>query len=81
MYPLFSGIYIEHDEFTKDRAVWGKSFLIPPTDTDLNGHGTHVAGAVIEHIWHCFVAHCACIIIYGKPTKYKGTADINPIKP
>lgn len=39
-----TGIDIEHPEFEK-RATWGFN-SVDNTDTDCNGHGTHVAGTV-----------------------------------
>jgi len=42
-YVVDTGVYVAHNEF-EGRAVWGKTFI--GTDTDCNGHGTHVAGTI-----------------------------------
>jgi subtilisin family serine protease len=44
-YIIDTGILISHNEFTNNRATWGKTF-VGGQDTDCNGHGTHVAGTV-----------------------------------
>ena len=47
---ICSGIDISHPEFG-GRAKWGTDFVDNPSPiTDLNGHGTHVAGNVGRHI-------------------------------
>eukprot|EP01120_Amphizonella_sp_Union-15-10_P006614 TRINITY_DN2154_c0_g1_i1.p1 TRINITY_DN2154_c0_g1~~TRINITY_DN2154_c0_g1_i1.p1 ORF type:complete len:426 (-),score=93.63 TRINITY_DN2154_c0_g1_i1:69-1238(-) len=40
-----TGILITHAEF-EGRAKWGTSLVTGESNTDLNGHGTHVAGTV-----------------------------------
>jgi len=45
-YIIDTGIYIEHDEFYPNRAIAGANFITNEVNTDLNGHGTHVAGTV-----------------------------------
>lgn len=44
IYVVDSGIRIEHEEFTNNRAVYGINIIDPLSPpTDCNGHGTHVA--------------------------------------
>lgn len=43
-YIIDTGIEIGHPEF-ENRATWGANFA-DTTDTDCNGHGTHVAGTI-----------------------------------
>lgn len=45
VYVLDSGIYDEHEDF-EGRAFKGKNFVNDEDDSDLYGHGTHVAGTV-----------------------------------
>jgi len=44
VYVVDTGILINHQEFA-GRAIWGANFA-DTTNTDCNGHGTHVAGTV-----------------------------------
>ena len=46
-YIIDSGIYMEHEEF-QGRVIWGYTAvnLVHEGHTDLDGHGTHVAGTV-----------------------------------
>ncbi|KAF9951882.1 hypothetical protein BGZ65_005680 [Modicella reniformis] len=44
-YIIDTGVYIKHKEFGS-RAKWGANFITNSTDTDENGHGTHVAGTI-----------------------------------
>ncbi|CAH0015024.1 unnamed protein product [Clonostachys rhizophaga] len=45
VYILDTGVRTSHSEFG-GRATWGASFVTGEQDTDLNGHGTHVAATV-----------------------------------
>ena len=55
----YSGIYVEHNDFS-GRAKWGHDVFDPPSNADGHGHSTHVAGEsviqqmlhTIRHIWH-----------------------------
>ena len=42
-YVPYSGIYVEHNDFS-GRAKWGFDVFKPPVSADGHGHGTHVAG-------------------------------------
>lgn len=44
-YIIDTGIYTEHVEF-EGRAIFGVNTADPPSRSDGNGHGTHVAGTV-----------------------------------
>ncbi|KAI9237027.1 MAG: peptidase S8/S53 domain-containing protein, partial [Podila humilis] len=44
-YVVDTGVYIEHSEF-QGRATWGANFVEGSSDTDENGHGTHVSGTI-----------------------------------
>ena len=53
VYVLDSGVMLEHQEFEHIDASWGytgSSIAENEPDTDLNGHGTHVAGIVAGHL-------------------------------
>lgn len=44
----YSGIYTQHPDFG-GRAKFGVDFVDNPSpETDLNGHGTHCAGALVH---------------------------------
>jgi subtilisin family serine protease len=48
---MSSGIEITHPLFN-GRALWGADFAENPSPrTDLNGHGTHVAGTVVAELY------------------------------
>eukprot|EP01120_Amphizonella_sp_Union-15-10_P008934 TRINITY_DN329_c0_g1_i7.p1 TRINITY_DN329_c0_g1~~TRINITY_DN329_c0_g1_i7.p1 ORF type:complete len:391 (-),score=83.36 TRINITY_DN329_c0_g1_i7:48-1220(-) len=40
-----TGILVSHSDF-EGRATWGTSVVTGESNTDLNGHGTHVAGTI-----------------------------------
>jgi cerevisin len=46
VYVVDTGVQIHHHDF-EGRAKWGKTVPVNDTDTDGNGHGTHVAGTIV----------------------------------
>lgn len=46
IYGIDTGIDIDHPEFDKDRASWGKNFA-DDDDKDGSGHGTHTASTIV----------------------------------
>jgi subtilisin family serine protease len=51
VYVIDTGIEITHPLFN-GRALWGADFAENPSPrTDLNGHGTHVAGTVVAELY------------------------------
>ncbi|KAG0021826.1 hypothetical protein BGZ82_011192 [Podila clonocystis] len=46
VYVLDTGIRLSHSEFNDNRAVLGKNFITYENNTDLYGHGTHVASTI-----------------------------------
>ena len=51
IYVIDTGIQITHDDFKPNRAVWGYNAVSGSTNTDLNGHGTHVASTSGGNHW------------------------------
>ena len=45
-YILDTGIRCSHGEFDGGRCTWGENFVSGSSNSDLQGHGTHVAGTV-----------------------------------
>lgn len=43
-YIVDTGVRTTHEEFEGTRAIWGHNAVSGSTDTDNEGHGTHVAG-------------------------------------
>jgi oryzin len=42
-YIIDTGVFAEHEDF-EGRATFGHNAVKWSTDTDMNGHGTHVSG-------------------------------------
>lgn len=47
VYVIDTGVYAEHDEFKPARVKTGLNLVAHESDTDNNGHGTHVMGTVL----------------------------------
>jgi subtilisin family serine protease len=46
VYVIDTGIYVEHDDFDNNRAIFGFKAESSWSNTDGNGHGTHVASTI-----------------------------------
>ena len=51
VYVIDTGILTTHTDFSPGRAVWGYNAVAGSSNTDRNGHGTHVASTSVGNTW------------------------------
>ncbi|KAF4232221.1 hypothetical protein CNMCM6805_010057 [Aspergillus fumigatiaffinis] len=80
VYIIDTGIKTDHKEFETangSRAVWGKTIPTGASDSDNQGHGTHVAGTIAGET--CGVAKDAKVVAVKVFPDHSGSTDTHTI--